>query len=280
MSDNYYVYVYIDPRNFEEFYYGKGTGARSHAHLSDTSDSQKVARIKAIRQEGLEPTIRIIARGLTSEQALMVETALIWKLGKNLTNIASGQFVTRFRPPDTFHKRLARFDFENGIYYVNVGEGATRNWDDSLHHGFMAAGGEDPRWRDQISRLERGDVVIAYLKQHGYVGVGVVTAPAVPYRDYRINGKHLGQVDLVQPNLAHDSDDLDLCEYIVSVDWKAAVERGDAAWQPKSGLYTTTHVRASLDGQPATIDFVEAAFGVDLRQLADGAPPMSVEEES
>ena len=35
MTDRYYVYVYIDPRNLEEFYYGNGTGARSHAHLQD-----------------------------------------------------------------------------------------------------------------------------------------------------------------------------------------------------------------------------------------------------
>jgi len=26
---NYYVYVYIDPRNFEEFYYGKGKAPES-----------------------------------------------------------------------------------------------------------------------------------------------------------------------------------------------------------------------------------------------------------
>jgi len=26
--DDYYVYVYIDPRNHEEFYYGKGKGSR------------------------------------------------------------------------------------------------------------------------------------------------------------------------------------------------------------------------------------------------------------
>ena len=28
ISSEYYVYVYIDPRNFEEFYYGKGKGKR------------------------------------------------------------------------------------------------------------------------------------------------------------------------------------------------------------------------------------------------------------
>lgn len=31
--DDYYVYVYIDPRNYEEFYYGKGKGSRKNAHL-------------------------------------------------------------------------------------------------------------------------------------------------------------------------------------------------------------------------------------------------------
>ena len=39
--NNYYVYVYIDPRNLEEFHYGKGKGSRKDAHLEDVSDSQK-----------------------------------------------------------------------------------------------------------------------------------------------------------------------------------------------------------------------------------------------
>ncbi len=62
---NYYVYVYIDPRNFEEFYYGKGKGSRKYAHVNDVSDSEKTRRIKAIRKEGLEPIIRVIGVGLS-----------------------------------------------------------------------------------------------------------------------------------------------------------------------------------------------------------------------
>lgn len=270
MAGKHYVYVYIDPRNLEEFYYGKGTGSRSHAHLAEDNDSEKVARIKAIRAEGLEPMIRVIARGLTSEEALMVETALIWKLGRTLTNVAAGQFVSRFRPPNTLHKRLARFDFENGIYYFNVGEGPTRNWDDCRTHGFLAAGG-GPQWRDQILGIEPGDVVVAYLKGHGYVGAGTVTAGAVPFRDYRPHGVPLKVVELVQPGVGHDPDDLQVCEYLIPVTWHAAVPREEAAWQPKSGLFTTQLVKATLDGQPRTIEFVEEAFGVDLRALADGA---------
>ena len=269
VTDRFYVYVYIDPRNFEEFYYGKGTGSRSHAHLQDVGDSVKVARIKAIQKEGLEPTIRIIAKGLTSEEALMVETTLIWKLGRTLTNVASGRYVGRFRPPDTFHKRLARFDFENGIYYINVGEGETRNWDDCRQFGFLAAGG-DPKWSDPIRGLEVGDVVVAYLKGAGYVGVGVVRSPAVPYADYRSKGILLSECELAEPNIAHDASDFAICEYLVAVDWVATVDRQGAKWLPRSGLFTSQLVRASLDAQPKTIAFVEETLGVNLGALADG----------
>ena len=58
----YYVYVYIDPRNFEEFYYGKGKGNRKEAHLFEDSDSEKSNRIKEITKEGLKPIIKVIAK--------------------------------------------------------------------------------------------------------------------------------------------------------------------------------------------------------------------------
>ena len=63
--NDYYVYVYIDPRTYEEFYFGKGRGSRKDAHLSDNSDSEKSKQIKAIQNEGLEPIVRVIARDLS-----------------------------------------------------------------------------------------------------------------------------------------------------------------------------------------------------------------------
>jgi len=41
-SGGFYVYVYIDPRNHEEFYIGKGQGQRKLAHLADAGNSRKV----------------------------------------------------------------------------------------------------------------------------------------------------------------------------------------------------------------------------------------------
>lgn len=147
-SGNFYVYVYIDPRNHEEFYIGKGQGQRKLAHLTDAGTSKKAERIKQIKHEGLEPIIRVIASGLTEENALLVEKTLIWKLGKTLTNDSPGHFADNFRPENTLHKEVHGFDYENDCYYVNVGEGSHRSWDDCRKYGFLSAGGEKARWRN------------------------------------------------------------------------------------------------------------------------------------
>jgi hypothetical protein len=38
---NFYAYVYVDPRNFEEFSYGKGYGGRKESHLKDCQHLRK-----------------------------------------------------------------------------------------------------------------------------------------------------------------------------------------------------------------------------------------------
>lgn len=174
-ASEYYVYVYIDPRNFEEFYYGKGKGNRKHAHLSDETDSEKSKRIKAISNEGLKPIIKVIARHLTEREAFLVEKTLIWKLGRNLTNTSSGHFADKFRPHHTFHLDLSGFDFKNGVYYVNVGECTNRCWEDCKQYGFISAG-QDKKWSSPLRTFEPGDIVVAYLKNRGFVGIGKVVA--------------------------------------------------------------------------------------------------------
>ena len=268
MTDrDFYVYVFIDPRNHEEFYYGKGKGSRRFAHLADESDSEKVARIRAIQDEGLSPLIRTVAAGLTEPEAHLIETTLIWKLGRGLTNKAAGRFVSLFRPRNTLHRELSSFDFQNGIYYVNVGEGPHRNWDDCRRLGFLSAG-QGAQWRDQILDLAEGDVVVPYLKGKGYVGVGKVLARAVPYLDFRHEGRLLQDFSLAAPHMPENSEDLANSEYVLRVEWVASVPREEAKWQSNAGLFTTPLVRASLDRQPATVAFVERSFGVKLQELA------------
>jgi hypothetical protein len=262
-THDYYVYVYIDPRNYEEFYFGKGKGSRKDAHLSDDSDSEKAKRIAAIRKTGLEPIIRVIARDLSEHDALLVEKTLLWKLGRGLTNISSGHYSENFRPHNTLHTMLTGFDYRCGIYYYNVGEGVHRNWDDYVEFGFISAG-QGIRWRDAMLGFHEGDIVAAYLKRKGFVGVGHLTSRAKPIREVAIRGKSLLRNKLRCAGMDDNVDSNDLCEYVATVQWIRTVDRSHAKWKRKSGIYTTTHIRASLDAQPETIAFLEDAFEVSL----------------
>lgn len=267
-QNDYYVYVYIDPRNFQEFYYGKGCGSRSHAHLNDENDSDKSARIKAIKSAGQEPIIRIIAANLTEHDAFLVEKTLIWKLGHQLTNKSSGHYAENFRPQDTLHRKLPGFDYANGIYYVNVGECQYRNWDDCREFEFLSAG-HGVKWSRQIRQLNTGDVVVAYLKGHGYVGVGRVTAPAVPVRDFIVQGKPITALRLRCDGLTDKCEDDEMSEYPVAVKWSVAKERSHAIWRNNSGLFTTQLVKASLANQPKTLRFVESQWNLQFDQVIE-----------
>jgi len=260
---DYYVYVYIDPRNYEEFYYGKGQGSRKDVHLKDEGDSRKAWRIADIRSDGCEPIVRVIARGLSEEQALLVEATLLWKLRKFTTNEVAGHFSDCFRPHNTFHRDLPGFDFQNRLYYFNVGECERRSWDECRQYSFISAGG-GVRWRDAICSFHPGDVFAAYLKGHGYVGVGRICTAAKPIDKVSIRGRPL--VTLC-PRMAVDSGSVDKSEYVAMVEWIKSVPRQQSQMKRKSGIYTTTHVRASLDGQPDTVSFLSKVFGVNFNTI-------------
>lgn len=86
-----YVYVYIDPRNGEPFYIGKGKGSRLFSHLDDQSETEKVLRITEIRKRGMQPQVDILWYGLSDLEATLVEASAIDLIGKSkLTNRMSG----------------------------------------------------------------------------------------------------------------------------------------------------------------------------------------------
>lgn len=263
-NEDYYVYVYIDPRNHEEFYYGKGKGSRKDAHLKDKSDNDKANRIAAIRKQGLEPLIRVIARGLTQSEALLIEKTLLWKLGKWTTNIATGHFSKKFRPHNTLHKEVFGFDFENGLYYYNVGENAFRNWDDYAKYGFISAG-LGPKYRDVMKAFNQGDLVAAYLKSNGFVGVGRIVETAKRIRDVQIKGTPLLQLKLKATEPDHDCDNDELCEYVCAVKWLARVPRDEGKKSAGMKLFTNPQIRASLNSHPKTVRFIEREFGISIK---------------
>ena len=266
-----YVYVYIDPRNHQVFYIGKGTGSRMTAHILEANlreepNSAKTRQIRAIQREGLEAIVRVIARGLTDAEALLVEKTLLWQLGKQLTNIATGHYAANFRPDNTLHKRLNSFDYQNGFYYYNVGEDEYRCWNDYRKYGFISAG-HSPHFRDDILRFEIGDIIAARLTRKGYVGIGRILERARPVRDVRLNNQPLSDYDLEQPNLILDSNDDNQSEYVAVVEWVVSVETAEAKWMPRSGLFSSQRCRASLDNQPVTVSFLEESFNISIEEL-------------
>lgn len=237
-----------------------------NAHDGKGGDDEKNKRIRAIKAEGLSPIVRVVAAGLSEDQALLVEKTLIWKLGKQLLNIASGSFSANFRPQNTLHKHLPKFDFQNGIYYVNVGEGSHRLWEDCRKYGFMSAG-QGANWRNQILGLQAGDIIVAYLKDHGYVGVARVIASAVPINQFALNKKPLSSYSLRCTNMYDNCHDAELSEYLVRVGWIKEVSKENAYWKPNAGLFTTALIRASLANQDKTLRFIEKSFKLDFAKL-------------
>ena len=158
------------------------------------------------------------------------------------------------------------------IFYVNVGEGPSRSWDDCRQFGFLAAGG-GRKWSKQLEKIQIGDTVIAYLKGYGYVGIGRVTCTATPATKFMVNGVLIKELPLVNDTIRSIKRfSKENGEYLIGVDWQVAVSREQAAWESNAGLYTTALVCATLRNQPETVSFVSRRF-----LLASGiAPAQSV----
>jgi len=146
----------------------------------------------------------------------------------------------------------------SGLWYVNVGEGPHRSWEDMRRYGFVAAGGGE-KWSAPLQRLQPGDRLVAYQKQAGYVGYGTVTKSAVMARDFMLPAGLLLDQPLVQPGLARGRDDPKTAEWVVGVDWIKAVPNDEAKWA--DGLFANQNVVCKLRDLK-TLDFLKEHFGV------------------
>lgn len=114
-----------------------------------------------------------------------------------------------------------------GYYFVNVGErdDLDRSWEDCRKYGFLRVGG-GREWSDQIAPIQVGDLVLAYLNGHGYVGLGRVTQTATLASRFTLDGGERlidqpleGGFEVIAP------DDEENGEYCLGVAWEIAVPR-------------------------------------------------------
>ena len=54
---------------------------------------------------------------------------------------------------------------------------------------------------------------------------------------------------------------------MVKVDWIKSVDRKDAKWKSKSKLFSSQLIKASLENQQRTVDFLESEFEIDFKEL-------------
>ena len=147
----------------------------------------------------------------------------------------------------------------SGLWYVNVGEGPHRSWDDMKRYGFISAGGGE-KYSAPLDRLHPGDRIVAYQKGAGYVGYGIVTAAPVIARDFQTeNGPLLDQA-LDQPGMARPGEDATRAEHVVGVDWIKSVPVSEA--KRFDGMFANQNIVCKLR-DPKTIEYLRGQFGIE-----------------
>lgn len=120
----------------------------------------------------------------------------------------------------------------SGLWFVNIGMDDARmpvvgedgkrygrHWDNCVTLGYVAAGGGE-RYSDALKRLAVGDQILAYQKGRGYLGYGIVTAPAAPIDQFRVRGTE-SLAEFLNSADHNSSRPKEKWEYAVAVDWKA-----------------------------------------------------------
>ena len=146
-----------------------------------------------------------------------------------------------------------------GCWFVNVGEGPHRTWEDNQKFGFIGAG-QGKRYSSALHRLAVGDKIYAYMKGLGYVGFGEVTSPAVMIRDFILqeSGTSLLGAGLKAARPDENSDDEELSEWVVGVRWIKTVPKAQA--KTFAGVFANQNVVCKLRHEQ-TFKFVQREFG-------------------
>jgi hypothetical protein len=157
------------------------------------------------------------------------------------------EYMVRVSEKATTVRVAARESGEDtGYWFMNTGDGSndSRSWEDCRKYGFMLAGGGET-WINYVKKLKVGDKLFAYLSRDGYVGLGVVTAEAVPFKDFVPTG-----FDQPLPNLPltatyhsermADPERWDLC---VGVKWTKALSRGEGVLMNRAYVGTLNRIR-------------------------------------
>jgi hypothetical protein len=173
----------------------------------------------------------------------------------------AAEYQVSIREEAISRREIARESGEpTGYWFMNTGDGSNegRSWEDCKKYGFMLAGGGE-KWIRDAQKLKVGDKLFAYLSGHGYVGLGVVTAEAVPMKDFVPAGQSKPILELpltarVQRDRMNDPGRADWC---AAVRWVRAVDRDKAVLKSHARRSTLEQIR-----KPELVADLLRQFGV------------------
>src|SRR5205823_5531152 len=124
--------------------------------------------------------------------------------------------------PGKGHPTKPGAEIWNGDFYVSLGEGPHRAWEDCRHYGFVSGG--QGRWYSRtLDQLLPGARIFACVPEKGYVGVGLVTEGSQQVKAFTVNmdGKDLPilEAPVHAPKMGENADNPELSEYLVRVEW-------------------------------------------------------------
>lgn len=145
-----------------------------------------------------------------------------------------------------------------GFWFVNVGEGPHRNWDDNIKYNYIGAG-QDIKYSRPLSKLKEGAEIFAYMKGIGYVGYGKVLNESVPIKEFKDNktGKFILKSDVKATKINSYCDDLDKSEYAVKVNWIKTFSRENA--KKFKGIFANQNIVCKLR-HTETLEYLKREF--------------------
>lgn len=137
---------------------------------------------------------------------------------------------------DKTNKSKTKKESWNGNdFVVNLlDDGKLRTWNDCVKYGFVSAG--QGKWYSRtLKSLFPGARIFCMIPGEGYVGVGIVKKEAVPVTEFEVEfegeNKNILDVRLKATDMGRNKEDLDLCEYVVRIDWIKTEPRKEAYWE-------------------------------------------------
>ena len=165
-------------------------------------------------------------------------------------------------PEEVEERSISRKAPWSGYWFVNVGEGVHRNWEDNVRYGFSSAG-QGKAYSRPLKKLHVGDKIFAYIKGAGYVGFGEITQEALMIKDFLPSNedRSLLSLPLKAANASENSNDPDKSEWVVGVKWHKTFPRSEAKTFKR--VFANQNIVCKLR-HPPTVDFVKKQFGIGV----------------